>query len=267
MLEVDDLVARWRESVAPYFHDREEVLDELESHLLDAIDRLTNAGSSPDEAVRLASERLGMPESIAAEFSKVPPRVTPWLPVRVVGVAGLALTALVLWPLTSRLFAGGVDSLLAAHTGAVLLGYVATFAVGVLGACFLVSRLVAVPDSGRQRYLRRALLWLSALAALLTGGGVAAGVFCPFAKTGWCYGLSTHEVAGLAVLFWDFLLLAVCLACRPGRMMVLLTVLGTAGTALVVFGWFGVVPALLALSLPIAVGGTALVPAGCLRLR
>src|SRR5262245_62896883 len=73
MPDTDRLVSEWRLSMAAHFSGREEVLDELEDHLRDVIEELTDAGTPPERAFPMAAARLGLPTEIAAEFAKVPP--------------------------------------------------------------------------------------------------------------------------------------------------------------------------------------------------
>ena len=49
------------------------MIDELESHLRDEVERLTRGGLPLDQAWPQAVARLGGPEQLAAEFAKVPP--------------------------------------------------------------------------------------------------------------------------------------------------------------------------------------------------
>lgn len=126
--------------MAQHLMARSEVLDELEDHLQDAVEQLTRAGHSPEEAVDMAMARLGQPGELAAEFAKVPSSA-PWLPVRVAFALGALLPAAMVMPLWPKLTAGGLTSLLAAHMGLVMLGYLVTLLVGFLSACYFIARL------------------------------------------------------------------------------------------------------------------------------
>jgi hypothetical protein len=84
--------------------------------------------------------RLGRPGDIAAEFAKVPAAPAPWLPVRLTWVGGILLAGAMLMPLWPKFTAGGLTSVLAAHMGAVMLGYVATLLLGFLAACYFLAR-------------------------------------------------------------------------------------------------------------------------------
>jgi hypothetical protein len=264
--------------MAAAFRGREEVLDELEAHLRDEVDRLMQAGQPLERAVQVAAARLGRPGELAAEFAKVPPPFSPWLPVRLAWVAIAVLAVSLLGGLAPRLTVGGPDALLAVHRGAVTLGYLATLAVGSLAVCFLLTRLFRDLEAGQRRSLQRAALLLSLLAAVLTGLGIAVGGLCPFEKTGWCFGLSTHEVAGVVVLLWDGLLLVTCFCGRSAGGLTAGMLLGVVGNVLVLLGWLGAAvvedhpvgflggATILALVVSqLAIGCTAFAPAGCLR--
>jgi hypothetical protein len=239
MSDRERLIVRWRKLVADHFRGREDVLDELEEHLRDEVDRLIRAGLFPNQAIVAAAARLGDPAGIASEFAKIPPRDAPWLPVRVAWVGGVVLAASIVGPLAPRLGVGGLPALLAAHMAAVTIGYVATLAIGFLAACFLLARLFRAPDPGTQRALRQATLSFSLLAAVMTGGGIIAGAFCPFEKRGWCYGLDTREVGGLAILAWDLMVFVCCFLCHRASAVLDLVLVGIAGNILVILGWLG----------------------------
>lgn len=64
-------IARWRQALgrSPAIHL--DSLDELEAHLRDTVENLEAKGLSTEEALVLATRRLGPPEPIEAEFAKV----------------------------------------------------------------------------------------------------------------------------------------------------------------------------------------------------
>ena len=196
--------------MAQHLLARGEVLDELEDHLRDEVERLTKAGHSPDEAVEVAMARLGQPGELAAEFAKVP-SAAPWLPVRVAWVGGALLAASM------------VDAALAeARGGRALLAAGDPHGprdAGLRGdPPGRVPRRLLLPrpplpglSEGQARTLRRAAFGLSGLAVALTGVGIAFGsLFCPNEKTGWAFGLDTREVGGLGILAWNVVMLAGC---------------------------------------------------------
>lgn len=280
MPEVDQRIAGWRAAAAPLFRGREEVLDELESHLREEVDRQLADGATAEDAVSAATCKLGDPRALATEFARVPAAPAPWLPVRLTWATAAGLAVAMAWPLAPRLAEGGERSLLAAHMGAVMLGYVGTLLVGLLSACYLVARLFREPRAGQRTTLRRATLALSAGAAALTGAGILLGAWCPFEKSGWCFGLDTREVGGLTILAWNLVTVVCFWRGRHSDEVLAAVLLGVAGNAVVVLGWLGAAciegspqgafgtAAVVALTLgQLAFSCTALAPAGWARLR
>ncbi len=280
MPELETLVAGWREQAAKLFAGRGDVLDELECHLWDSLDALSEECPDHGEAFRRALTRLGLASEIATEFTKVPTPPLPWRPLQVIWTCAAGILLLVGLRLAPKLSAGGLAALLAGHMGAVLLGYAASVLLGALALTFLFARLVREPAIGQRVTIRRAAILLAVTASVLTGSGIALGSFCPFEKNGWCYGLDSREVGGLAIALWELIAAGVLVACRkPARILVPMTV-SAAGCVVVVVGWFiaasfeqqhyGMIssPTIL-LALVAALGGalmTAFLPAGSLRV-
>jgi len=261
---------------------RGEILDELEEHLRDSLEELTQTGHAADEAVELAMSRMGQPREIAAEFAKVPAATAPWLPVRLAWAGGALLAASMLAPLFPKLTAGGLASLLAVHMGAVMLGYVATLLVGFLAACYFLTRPFRELRKGQVQTLKRAALVLSAAAVVLTGSGIAMGcLFCPHEKTGWAWGLDTREVGGIAILAWNVAMVSGYWRGRESSRLGAMMLLGVAGNIAVALGWLGAsaverqlhgspgnyTPVVIAVLSQLALAGIALAPAECLRVR
>lgn len=71
MSSLNDLIDNWRQKTSASDTLRAEDLDELEQHLRESVDELKNFGLSDDEAVLIASRRLGDVDEIEAEFSKI----------------------------------------------------------------------------------------------------------------------------------------------------------------------------------------------------
>ncbi len=281
MPELETLVADWREKTAPLFPERTEVLDELESHLWDEIDRSCAAGLDAEAAFSRAVAKLGNIPAVAEEFEKIPQVALPWQPVRVVWGVAAGVLLLTVWMLLPRLSRGGVQSILAGHMGAVLLGYAASLLLGGLAICFLLARLVHEPSLGQRTTIRNAACLLALAAAALTAGGIGLGIYCPLEKHGWCFGLDTREVGGLVIAAWDLLAALVLLAHRRTGRILLPMAVASAGTVVVVLGWlvaarieqqlYGALsdPLVLATSVTLLsiLTLTALVPAGVLRHR
>lgn len=281
MSDIKTLIAAWRASAVPFFRGRAEVLDELESHLWDEVDRRTAAGEAPAVAVQAAIAQLGRVEDLASEFAKVPIVPRPWLPVRLVWVTTMLLTVFTMMMLLPRFSRGGLDSILAGHVAGVMLGYLSCLLVGFLATCFLVARLFREPGPGERATIRSAATWLTAGAVVLTVVGIVLGSYCPFEKRGWCLGLDTREVGGIAIAVWNATILACFWSGRRSGQILPLMVLQVAGSVVVVFGWLGAarvenhnygylnsIAALVAFAaLSFAMCLTALLPAGSLRPR
>src|SRR6185436_2074344 len=133
MFDLEREMADWRRSMSARLPHHREALDELESHLRDAVQQRTAAGATPHEAWTAALARLGSADTIAAEYGKLPSRaVWRWLPARVVLGVYAAFVACLGWFVAVRLAGGKNDALLAVHVFAITAGYTTLFAVGAV---------------------------------------------------------------------------------------------------------------------------------------
>ena len=86
MFDLDKAVRSWRKNMASNESLEDGTLAELESHLLDEIDRLSEAGKSLREAFGQAVQTIGFPDHIGAECYKTSTRRwsgrPPWKPSR-----------------------------------------------------------------------------------------------------------------------------------------------------------------------------------------
>jgi hypothetical protein len=71
MFELDRAIAEWRRQMAGEGIKSPALLDELESHLQDDVERQVQSGTSAKEAFHAAVNRLGQPRALTNEFSKV----------------------------------------------------------------------------------------------------------------------------------------------------------------------------------------------------
>ena len=69
--DLSNAIGNWRRSLAQSAAFRQADLDELETHLRDAIPSLQAAGLSTEESFLIASRRIGPPNSLESEFRKV----------------------------------------------------------------------------------------------------------------------------------------------------------------------------------------------------
>lgn len=278
MTELEPRIAQWRQTLAAALGERPDVLDELESHLREEIQRLLLAGHNAEQAFATAAARLGGPREIAAEFAKLPPTPVPWLPARLVLAAAIAWACLG----TGLLLRTDREPLLIVHLVAVTLGYTGTLFVGLLSACYLFARPFADLAPGQRLSWNRAAVVLTATSAALTAAGVLLGGVWAREHLGRFWAWDARETAGLVITLWNVALLAL-LVSRHASITVR-AVLGVVGSVVVLLGWFGVSWLLsrrhsygyadglettfaLVIACHAAVLALGLLPAGCLRLK
>jgi hypothetical protein len=242
MFDLEAQIKQWRRAQGEALGGRAEVVDELESHLREGVQRLMQSGEAPESAWQLALGRLGSPRELAAEFDRVGSGLTSWRPGKVVLVAQGCLAVWLTWLLVSGVVGGRMSLLLAAHVFAITLGYATTFAVGALAAWAVFRRATGHWDARQTAGLRSAARWLATSGLALTAAGVALGAWWAGDNLGRMWAWDLKESGAAAVLLWGGLLLC-CLWRRrsSGVPEMLLGVLGNAGMSLV---WFG--PLLLA---------------------
>src|SRR4051794_16250609 len=88
MFDIDTQIQEWRRSVLAHLGDRGDVVDELEAHLRDDLDRRIRSGVAPEQAWADARAQLGDPRQLAGEFAKVSGRA--WLPARIAAIGVIA---------------------------------------------------------------------------------------------------------------------------------------------------------------------------------
>lgn len=279
MPDIERRIADWRRALAETAGCDNEVIDELESHLRDEMQRLVQAGQPEERAFDLALFRLGPPQALGAEFAKLARDASAtWLPVRLAGGALLVLAVALVSYCVGRWQDGRLNLLLASHVVAVTLGYCATLLLGVVACCHVATRSFRAPPPARTRGLTRAVLIMTSLALAVTALGVFLGGVWAKDNLGRFWGWDPKETGGLIVLGWNAIMILFCWR-RPAAAHVAM-LLAVAGNVVVAAAWFG--PGLLAVGLH-AYGGPAptvllfvivahaamlalgLAPAGCLR--
>jgi len=240
MPELETRIREWKRSLAIAFRDAGEILEELESHLREEIDRLTQAGHAPDKALVAAQAKLGRPMDLAAEYARaVPP--ARWLPISV----GLAVLVLLLgyftWAFLVPGFLQGRNVLLGLHVATLVAGYAVGFYAGLLGICYVVCWLIRPIGLGQRRSMGRTLFVANASAALLLLIGMVLGGVWAHNQWGHAWNNDPREIGTLIPLLW-FMALTGMLWTVPQKqhLWVLLSVLAISVN---VWGWFG--PALL----------------------
>src|SRR5271156_4587991 len=112
MSELERSIEQWRRTLAGNPSLTADAIAELESHLRDEVQRLRETGLEPARAVALAVEKLGTPQALAREFTKVAPEpIAPWWPMRVVVGAAALLALLLVALLMTRCLDGRMEVL------------------------------------------------------------------------------------------------------------------------------------------------------------
>jgi Cytochrome C assembly protein len=235
MFDLEQQIQAWRRSLPGTFDKQPEVVEELECHLRDEVQRLVLSGQAPERAWETALQRLGSPQQLAAEFNKLPPAA--WLPARLVMLALAGLGACLAWFLVRELGHGKIEPLLGGHVFLVTLGYSAMFAVGALAAWSLVTRAVLGWDARHAVALRAAALRLCVVGLGLTAVGVVLGSLWAHDHLGRYWGWDALEVGALGVLAWYGVMLA-WLRWRPSTGVAGM-LLGVVGNVVVSLSWFG----------------------------
>lgn len=269
MPDMERRLEEWRRAALASV-GRREIVEELEAHLREEIDRLTAVGRSQEEAFAVAAARLGTPPALAAEFAKV--GAAGWWPVVWV-VGGLILGAAALLALLpARLWERPDGLLLAAHVISVTLGYGTTLAVGLLGILYLLTRPVRDPGPGPAFAFNRAARALTTASLFLTAAGVLLGGLWAREQMGRFWAWDPKEVGGLLVVGWGLVALVVLRG--QGTNAIPAALLGLGGNVVVVLAWFGplmlvradLLPLLMAfVAAQLALGSLAVVPPGRLR--
>jgi hypothetical protein len=71
MFNLHHAITEWRQQMATGGINTPAVLDELESHLQDDVERQVQSGAGAEQAFRAAVSRLGQPNALTNEFSKI----------------------------------------------------------------------------------------------------------------------------------------------------------------------------------------------------
>src|SRR5437763_13227474 len=67
---LDEAIANWRENIAAQGIGSREILDELESHLREAVERRIRTGEEASKAFELAAREIGDASVLKGEFAK-----------------------------------------------------------------------------------------------------------------------------------------------------------------------------------------------------
>ncbi|MEI8383374.1 MAG: permease prefix domain 1-containing protein [Planctomycetota bacterium] len=279
MFNLENEIRHWHRSMLARLPLHRDSIAELESHLRDAVQANVQAGMSSRDAWTTACSQLGSPDALAAEYLKLSKCcVWHWLPAKtVLGVYGL-MAILLMALLASRVSSGKTELLLAVHVLAITLGYSAVFAVSAITTWSILSRAFSGWSHVETEILGRTIRAAAIASLTMTAIGVMTGCLWNHGRTGIYWGGSLNEMSGLAVLFWNLLVLGLQAYQRDERTRMLASL---TGAIVVATCWFGTVlaqrasdygvsmtassPVILAGVALLALVGMTLLPAGRLR--
>lgn len=231
---LEKLIKEWRTAMPGRLS--EETLDELESHLRDAVAQLEQCGLSPEQAFERAAKELGSSNGLAREFEKMQQGM--WLPIKfAIGVELLAMAAGII-VLLLNLDSAGIKLVLASHVILVTIGYSTTLLIGALGICYVGQRSFSGFPRLRTRSLARTTFTLGSVAVVATIAAVVLGSIWANAAWGRYWGWDLKEVGGLSVVLWQLTFLAAHYFLRRNEQVLLL--ISILGNVVVGWAWFGV---------------------------
>jgi hypothetical protein len=235
MRNLEQQIADWRRTMAKAADHRRELLDELEEHLRDEIDRFVRSGISEGNAFQMALSKLGAPSGVAAEYDKLTANQRAWWPVKLARLCAIATVLLSGALLIRRIDKVGV--LLASHVWFVTIGYLLMLAVGGLGICYICAGWFGGPGPTQRHSLVRSTFQFANMAAILTGVAVILGMF--WAKENWgrYWAWDPKETGAAVIIVWALLISALQWSKAAQITIVFFGVLGSAITA---GAWFGV---------------------------
>jgi len=233
MRDLEQQIADWRRSMAKASGHRPELLNELEEHLREEIDRLRRSGVSIDKVFEIAVSKLGAPAPVAAEFEKLTATPTTWLPIKIAR-ASVVMVALFL----PAVFAFKLDkgALLATHVVCVTLGYLMTFIIGGLAVCALLSQWFGTSGPTQRHALLRSTFRFAGISAILTGIGIVLGALWAKDHMGRYWDWDLKETGAFFVFGWTTLIAGLRWLRPVQNAVILLAILGNAVTA---WAWFG----------------------------
>jgi hypothetical protein len=233
MFDLDQHVRSWRHLASGTLGDSKELLDELEAHLREEFDRLTASGQAAEDAWEAATRKLGSPQKLAGEFSKLRNRywVPAWIATGLLTIACLGGFAFV------RFSTRGFSPLLAVHVVLVTAGYGAVFAVGLLGVCAVLIRAVSGWGDRQNAALSTTGARLALIAVVTTFLGVVLGAWWSHDNLGRWWGWDPKEIGGACVLAWACVLLQ-CFRSRNSTPLMPMS-MAVMGNMVVALAWFG----------------------------
>ena len=215
----------------------QEMLEELEGHLREEVDRLLGSGVSEDTVFQIALSNLGSPNALGTEFDKLNPgRGEVWMPVKIARVVGVGLAVLVC-VLVIPWMGNEKGVLLATHTVGVTLGYLTMFIIGGLAGCSVYARWFSSLGPMQQRSLLRAIFQFANIAAILTSIAILLGMVWARDHLGRYWAWDPKETGGLAVLGWAGLISAA--RYLNGLKPTMVVFVGILANIITAWAWFG----------------------------
>ena len=95
MFDLDQAIAQWRQQMFEAGSRSSDILDELETHLRDDVERQTKLGTNAQQAFGIAAQNLGKSDALRNEFKKArsSPRTTEKL---MIGICGFFVGFIIL---------------------------------------------------------------------------------------------------------------------------------------------------------------------------
>lgn len=237
MFDLERAICDWRASMMGSMPGRSIVVDELESHLRDAVQRNIQSGQAIEDAWNAAIQQLGTPQVISHEFGKLPqPKL--WLSRATWGVAGLYLILAVITTLglVRGFVAGRISSLLLVHVWSIALGYSAMLAVGLIATWSILSRALSGWSAAETTVLSKTFRLAAMTSLVLTIVGVASGGIWLRQTRGDLWQLDFREMAGLCLVGWNAVALWNLMRHSSERSRL---VMGLVGCGLTGLAWMG----------------------------
>jgi len=213
---------------------RQELLDELEGHLREEIDRLVRSGISPDNVFETAVSKLGSTSAVAAEFDKLTAMASTWMPIKIARIGSVVLLGFVGWLLIWK--AERIGVFLAAHVACVSLGYGLMFVIGALGICSVCARWFGHKGPLQRDSLRGSIFQFANASVIVTGVGVILGSFWARDNWGRYWAWDPKETGAVLIFGWALLLIALGWFKAEEPTVAVFAILGNLVTA---WGWFG----------------------------
>jgi hypothetical protein len=270
MRELEEMIADWRRSLRGRLSA--DVIEEIEDHLRQRVGELRGAQHDLQTAFATAVREIGPPEAFTAEFAKIDSKL--WWPIKV-AIAILGAIALLLPGfLVARLHDKPLGLLLGVHVFTVTLGYLAVFAIGLFGCCFVFQRCLGEFPSAKANRIARIATNLGLIALPFVAVAIVLGAIWSNLTWGRWWSNDPKELGALCIVAWTIGFIATE---RSGavsaRTLMLLAIIGN---IVVIFGWLGanflmthsefakaqMLALLCAHAIPLAIG---FLPAGWLR--